>query len=668
MASPTFPGVTVNQTSSPVTISAGNIPGQPVAAFAANYNAGPTVPTFIASWPQFQQLYAGFKSGSTSYLPFAVYQYFNNGGVGCYVLRVPNSDAVQASLTVADVSGELLAPPVAPVPTTVTSGGTVLAGTYKFEVTYVNANGETTPSPFGSVTTTGSTSTITVPSPPTLLNATGYYVYATLIGGSTYARQQALGSPTAIGTNYVITAPTTSTGAVPPVTNTTGQAAMTITSVNPGAWSNNIYITVTATSLSSTSNFNLTVYQGGASSANIVESWNGISLNPAAPRYAPGMVNSTTGGSAYIKLSGYPSAASYTAGVSDPYQITSPVSLGTVTGSAQPAIVASTAGADGTTPIDLYGALSGTTSTSTAWPQGSFAGVTSQILNLNLPDSGGVQGVTPTVNFTLLNNTASWAASVGTVWLVVDGLFNGGVASSSVVAASYTSMTSGVGGSSVVPSNISSIYGPWLSITDPSASTSAATKWVPPGGAVLGYWAQNDSQFNVAQTPAGISSTVKAVALEAYFTPTDLGNLEQAQINPIKLISGSGFCIFGGLTTLSGYPSRYINVNRALMKIAHDLQYLTQFAVFQNNTPVLWAQMSTSLTNYLTQEMQAGVLAGSTPATSFSVICDNTVNTASTIAAGQVNATVAVAVASPAEFVIINLTQMASGSTATISS
>jgi hypothetical protein len=34
----------------------------------------------------------------------------------------------------------------------------------------------------------------------------------------------------------------------------------------------------------------------------------------------------------------------------------------------------------------------------------------------------------------------------------------------------------------------------------------------------------------------------------------------------------------------------------------------------------------------------------------------------------MVNATVAVALAAPAEFVVINLTQMASGSTATISS
>ena len=212
------------------------------------------------------------------------------------------------------------------------------------------------------------------------------------------------------------------------------------------------------------------------------------------------------------------------------------------------------------------------------------------------------------------------------------------------------------------------IYGPWMSIIDPAAGTSSATKWVPPGGAVLGQWAVNDNQNNVAQTPAGTQTSVTAVALEAYFTPTDLGNLETSRINPIKIVPNTGFCIFGGLTTAAGYPAKYININRTLMKLQHDLQAITAFAVFQNNDSVLWSNMSTAITGYLTSEMQDGLLAGNTPSTSFQVICDSTVNTPNTIAAGMVNATVAVALAAPAEFVVISLTQMASGSSATVSS
>lgn len=671
MTAYTFPGVYVNEVPAPVSVSAGNIPGEAVAAFAANYNVGPTVPTFITSWQAFQQLYGGFKSGSTSYLPYAVYQYFANGGTGCYVLRVPNSDAVQAALTVAQVAGGGdIAAPAAPTVTPAGSGGTVLAGTYQVLVTYVNAQGETIASTASPVVTTGSASTITITSPATETGAVSWYAYVSQAGGTAASatRQQTAGSPTAIGSNLVLTAPPTSSGALQPSENTAGlhPQSMTITSLYPGAWGSNIYVTISAANGTATSLFTLQVYQGGANSSNLVEIWPAVSLDPSASRYAPSMINSTTSGSAYIRISGYPSASTYVAGTTDPYALTTPVALGTITGSGQPGIIGSVAGADGSTPIDLYGALSGTGSTSVPWHQGSFASVVgAQILNLNLPDSSGVQGANPSINYTLLNNVLTWGALVGNLFLVIDGQFNGGLVTSTAVAATYATMT---GGSGVNANANSAIYGPWLSITDPAAGTTGSTKWVPPGGAVLGAWAVNDNQFNVAQTPAGVQATIIAVGLEAYFNPTDLGNLEAAQINPIRVIPHTGFCIFGGLTTSPGYPNKYININRALMKIQHDLQAITSFAVFQNNDPVLWAAVSTALTNYLNAEMQDGLLAGNTPGTSYMVVCDSTVNTPNTIAAGMVNATVAVALAAPAEFVVINLTQMASGSSATISS
>ena len=61
-------------------------------------------------------------------------------------------------------------PPAAPVPTTAASGGTVAAGVYGVELTYVTAPGETAGSVSGPVTTSGATSTITIPSPTAALN------------------------------------------------------------------------------------------------------------------------------------------------------------------------------------------------------------------------------------------------------------------------------------------------------------------------------------------------------------------------------------------------------------------------------------------------------------------------------------------------------------------
>jgi hypothetical protein len=114
-----------------------------------------------------------------------------------------------------------LAAPSAPTLTPATSGGTMAAGTYHGLVTYVGQTGETLGSAATSVTTTTGASTVTVTSPGAETGAVSYYVYFTQSGGTTYTRQQAAGSPTAIGTSYVISAPPTSTGASPPALNTT---------------------------------------------------------------------------------------------------------------------------------------------------------------------------------------------------------------------------------------------------------------------------------------------------------------------------------------------------------------------------------------------------------------------------------------------------------------
>src|SRR5690242_2301457 len=102
---PNHPGIIINETLAPLAGNPG-VPGQAVAAFAANYNTGPSVPTFISSWNDFLQTYGPFSTSKITYLHYAVFQYFNNGGTGCYVLSVPNTDAVTATLTLQDIKPE----------------------------------------------------------------------------------------------------------------------------------------------------------------------------------------------------------------------------------------------------------------------------------------------------------------------------------------------------------------------------------------------------------------------------------------------------------------------------------------------------------------------------------------------------------------------------------
>ncbi|GAC1519351.1 MAG: hypothetical protein NVS2B16_25560 [Chloroflexota bacterium] len=112
--------------------------------------------------------------------PFDRYRFADAGG------------NVQLTYTLA-----VLTAPATPGLATNAAGGTILAGVYQAEVSYVNAQGETVASVSASITTTGTTSTITITSPVTAGTnggiVTGWYAYVTQVGGSTYTRQQIAG-------------------------------------------------------------------------------------------------------------------------------------------------------------------------------------------------------------------------------------------------------------------------------------------------------------------------------------------------------------------------------------------------------------------------------------------------------------------------------------------
>lgn len=493
------------------------------------------------------------------------------------------------------------------------------------------------------------------PTKPTLISS--WQQYVTVYGGFATAKGSALhyavfqyfsngGSAC-----YVLRAPNTDAVlATVTVESLTTVACLTLTATNPGAWANSLYyevVPVSGGSSDATAVFTLNLYNGGVTPSSLVESWPAISMNPASTRYALTLLNASTGGSNYVTIA---ASGAYvpTTGASDPVgNAGTPVPLAT--------------GSDGTTSFSDSAFAAAVTAgyTGTSWNISGLASIPADIvLNVNFP--GG--------DIAVLNAAIAWANAQGNVFIVCDGTFIGPNSNSATIAAAYVSLVTGTGGSVVTSSGNAAMYGPWLSISDPASASPTATRWVAPGGAILGAWSQNDAQTNVAQTPAGVTTTLNAVALEAYFTPTDLSALEAAQVNPVKLIPNAGFCIFGGRTLAPGYPNRYINVSRTLLQFVTDFQSITQFAIFQNNDPTLWASISNVLTNYMNSAMSQGMLASSSASSAFNVVCDGTINTPTTAQAGLVNAQVAIALVSPAEFIVINLSQISSGtSTATVS-
>lgn len=517
------PGAYINEQLLPLLTGAAQIPGEAVAAFANAFNIGPVIPTFCSSWQQFTSLYGNFSQSNQNPLHFAVYSYFVNGGTGCYVLRVPNTDAVAASLAIPDL---------------------------------------------------GSSTVFTA-----------------------HAAQQQVQSP--------------------------------------GAWGNQIYIEIVALS-AITNHVNINVYNvpvgGSVGAAFLVESFLNVSTNPADSRYAFTLINSPVSGSNYIQLTG---GLPYIQGTTD-FATMVPTPLAS--------------GADGTTsPASTFAATI---------TNGFDNYCTNQVLNLNIPGGWNASG---SMNSNTINNTVvAWAAAREDVFVLVDGPLPNFPESSPSVVSAYENMVTG--GSSLAPSSFVAVHGPYLLVQDPASSIAGATRYIGPSGSLLGLWAFTDNLVGPQQVAAGTSfGQVSCLGLETYFTPTDLNNLFPFNINAIKKVPGYGFCVYGARTLLQGYPDMYIPVRRVLMKVEHDAINLTQFAMFEPNVPTLWQNVTTVLQNYLTTQTLAGLLGSTSPALAFSVTCDGTNNSQQSAQAGLLNISIAVALGSPVEIIVINISQLVQG-------
>jgi phage tail sheath protein FI len=85
------------------------------------------------------------------------------------------------------------------------------------------------------------------------------------------------------------------------------------------------------------------------------------------------------------------------------------------------------------------------------------------------------------------------------------------------------------------------------------------------------------------------------------------------------------------------------------MKAALDL------LVFEPNTPTLWVRVTQIAFGVLMPLFEDGALRGERPEEAFYIRCDGSVNTAETLAMGQLFIEVGVAVAAPAEFLVFRV-------------
>ena len=379
-----------------------------------------------------------------------------------------------------------------------------------------------------------------------------------------------------------------------------------VSAANPGAWGNDLTVTITAGLVTgSTPTFNLIVKLSGTE----VERWNEVSLDLNDNRYLGTVVNTY---STYISVS----------------EIDTYTSAFTVTAVANSAL---TVGSDGSALVngDYESAIN------------KFDQVTEELV-LNVVN----KTTAATVNFAL-----AYAEARGDCFVVIDPV----------------SVTSGADAISAITGYTASSYGavyyPKLKMIDPSKTGASAIRDTAPGGAILGLYSRVEAERTVAKAPAGFSYDVRnAFGLVTSFTEAEQGTMYDAHVNSMKAIPGAGVIINGARTLKKTTVLKYVPTRRSLNYVKSQSKRLTDFAVFEPNNDRLWTNIQVRLSKFLAEFWSAGGLKGKNTSEAFYVLCDSTNNTTNTIENGEVHIEVGVALQTPAEFIVIEVSQFVGGS------
>jgi phage tail sheath protein FI len=185
-----------------------------------------------------------------------------------------------------------------------------------------------------------------------------------------------------------------------------------------------------------------------------------------------------------------------------------------------------------------------------------------------------------------------------------------------------------------------------------------------PGPALAGVLARTDSERGVWTAPAGTSRRIAGASGLEYKLTDD----ENGVLNPLGLNCLRTFPIYGtvawGARTLDGADVaasqwKYLPVRRLALMIEEALYRGTQWAVFAGNDEPLWAQLRLNITAFMQGLFRQGAFQGTTPAQAYLVKCDSSTTTQADIDRGVVNILVGFAPLKPAEFVFIQLQQLA---------
>jgi uncharacterized protein len=604
-----------------------------------------TKAVLVQSFMDFQRQFGGLDSRSL--LGYAVSHFFNNGGQQAYVVRLTQplitkgtSTAVTGAATIQVTGGDVVFAAKSPGAWSSAYGILVSASSgtgFTASVVYApSGTAWVTLETFAGLSVSAMTSItsnyVDVPSTtgaPTAAPANGLYM---LTGGAD---------------GNAVTVPGAAAASVTINTRPASTAGFTFTAQNPGAWGNLLAIGATPQPGDATNTrFGVNVVAlGSDGSLSVVEAFYNLSVNASDPSYVVTVLNSDSN---YVKA----------AAVGTPTTAPAP-------SSAFPP--ASGATAPFASPPFLTGGYDGAVLDPTQ--DGANGGLFMTALNADgTAGAGGVHLLDTVDSFNLLCVPGeSEAVTIGNLqeYCYKNRAFY--IVDSPQTATTAGLITSGPAGSDAGSltgqySINSAYYYPWVKAPDPLMGN--RQRAFPPCGFVAGIYATTDATRGVWKAPAGIDASLTGNSgLQTVLTDLQNGSLNTQAINCLREFKVYGDVVWGARTLQgndqAGSQWKYVPIRRLALYIESSLYDGTQWVVFEPNDETLWGQIRLSIGSFMQGLFLQGAFQGASPQQAYFVKCDSDNNPQASIDLGIVTILVGFAPLYPAEFVVLQIQQMA---------
>lgn len=636
----TYPGVYIQELPSGVHSISGVATS--IGAFVGWAPQGSTTEAVLCqSFMDFQRAFGGLDARSL--LGYAVSHFFNNGGQQTYVVRLVQgaltsgtSTAIDGSVSIQVAGGTVVFSALDPGVWSSSYGVLVSASsgaTFTAQVVYA---------PSGTPWVT--LETFTALSVTALGTLNSHYVAVSSTGTPTAAPANGLYMLTGGNDGNAVTVPGATSASATIYVPASTTAGFTFTAQNPGVWGNLLAIGASPQPGDTTNtrfSLNVVALQSDGS-LSVVETFYNLSVSASDPSYVVTVLNSD---------SNFVTAAAVgtpTVALNSPF----PPATSTQAPYASPPFLAG--GYDGAVLDPTQDGASG--------------GLFMTALNAGGAGTGGVHLLDRVGGFNLLcvpgESEATTIQNLQAYCYAQRAFYIVDSPQSATTAGLISSGPAGSDAGSITGqySINSAYYYPWVTAPDPLIGNRQRS--FPPCGFVAGIYAATDATRGVWKAPAGIDASLTGESgLAAVLTDLENGSLNTQAVNCLRELKVYGDVVWGARTLQgndqAGSQWKYVPIRRLALYIESSLYQGTQWVVFEPNDETLWGQIRLSIGSFMQSLFLQGAFQGTSPQQAYFVKCDADNNPQSSIDLGIVNILVGFAPLYPAEFVVIQIQQIA---------